>query len=183
LDPSSERGPVVAFAVDVTPSRDSAVITAASFREDGKKHIVVIDQRVGTSWVSSELKRLKEKFSPAAIVATAGSAAASLEAECKRDGVRLMLITTRQYAEACGLFMDDLRADAIRHRGQEHLDSAVDAARMRPYGETLFTWNRKNPSADISPLVSGTLANFGLQSKGLRKTSSKSGAKVVVLGD
>ena len=182
LDPLSERGEVVSFAIDVPPSRDSAVITAASFRADGKKHIVAIDQRAGTSWVSSELKRLKEKFQPVAIVAVAGSAAASLEAECKRDGVRLMLINMRQYAEACGLFMDDLRADAIRHRGQEHLDEAVDAARMRPYGETLFTWNRKDPTADISPLIAGTLANFGLQTKGLRKISgTKSRGKVLIL--
>lgn len=182
LDVGSQRGEIVAFGVDVTPSRDSAVITAASFRPDGKKHVVVIDQRVGTSWVSTELKRLKEKFDPVAVVAVAGSAAASLEAECKRDGVRLMLVTTRQYAEACGLLMDDLRADLIRHRGQEHLDNAVDAARMRPYGETLFTWNRKNPAADISPLVSSTLANYGLQAKGLRKLSGASSrGKVLVL--
>ena len=178
-DSGSKPGAVKAFGIDVPPSRDSAVISVASFRPDGKKHVEVIEQALGTSWVPAFIAGLKDRHDPVAIVAVAGSAAASLEPELKRAGVRLMLVSMKQYAEACGLFMDDMRADGIRHIGQEHLDSAVDGARSKAYGETLFYWNRKSNASDISPFVSVTLANYGLQAKGLRKSSSK--GKVLVL--
>lgn len=161
LDEDSEPGKTVALGVDVPPGRDSAVIAAASFREDGKIHVEIVDQREGTSWVSTRLAELR-RHRPAAIVVDPGSAAGALEPDLKRDRVRYQGLSVRQYGQACGKLFDLIGVAQLAHIGQEPLDDAVDAARQRPLGETAWAWSRKNAVADISPLVAVTMALHGL---------------------
>jgi hypothetical protein len=61
---ASTRGPVdgpVCFAFDVKPDRSSSSIGVAGAREDGLRHIEVVDQRAGTAWV---VPRLVESDGP-----------------------------------------------------------------------------------------------------------------------
>lgn len=169
----------VAFAVDIPPARDSAVICMAGYRPNGDVYVEMIENGLGTSWVATSLLRLQEKYSPVSIVVDAGSAAGALLPDLKRERVRSKPINMREYGQACGQFFDMVSQHKIRHSGFDELDAAVDAARQAPLGESMWKWTRKNVVTDISPLVGVTLALHGLQTKARPGEARKK--KVVVM--
>lgn len=177
-DHDSQVGEVLAFGVDVPPSRDSAVISVASIREDGLKHVEVIAQEIGTGWVAQQLGRLQQEFPTARVVIDAGSAANTLLSELKLQRVRVSLVSFRTYAAACGVFLETYQSKSLRHIDQPQLTGAVDNARMKPVGDSLWKWVRKEKTADISPLVAATLALHGLSL--IRPTSGRRRRKVTV---
>lgn len=171
----------LAVGIDVPPSRDSAAITVASIREDGKMHLELIKEEEGTDWVPEFLRGFKERRNPIGFFVIEGSAAEALAPECKRMGIRLQLVPFRKYAAACGTLVDELKARRAFHRGQKAMADAVKSARKKTYGDTLFYWNRKSNGASITPLVSLTVAVYGLQTKGLRSQSGTKSGRVLVL--
>lgn len=175
------RAKSIAFAVDVPPARDSAVIMSAVELENGKVHVEIVEQDYGTDWVPARLAELRAKWNPVAIVIDAGSAAGALLPELRRERVRTMQVNLRAIGAASGRFHDLLRDKKLTHSNQEPLNAAVAAATKRPLGSdgTMWTWNRKNVVSDISPLVGATLALAGLQSRAPRSGRSKS--KAVIL--
>lgn len=180
-DSESRPGELKVFALDIPPSRDSCTISVASFREDGRTHLEVIKQEAGVDWVANELVELQAKFSPIGIYVVAGSAAATLTDDCKRKGVKLTHVSFQDYVAGCGTMMDDIKANQVRHRNQKIFNDAVKGARKKFTGDTLFYWNRKITTANISPLVSATVANLGLRSKGFKRLKGQKRGKVLVL--
>jgi hypothetical protein len=170
----------IAFAVDVPPSRDSAVIAAALELPNGRIFVDLIEQDYGTEWVPERLAELRAKWSPVAVVVDAGSAAGALIPELKRQRVRHYPVNLRGIGAACGAFYDLLKQGKLEHAGHEQLDAAVAAAQRRPLGTdgSLWAWTRKNVVTDISPLVAATLALAGLQSR--PKSSSTKGRAIVL---
>lgn len=183
LDHDSVAGSRVAFSVDVPPARDVATIVAVSERADGVRHVEVVDRRVGVSWVPSRLRELRDRWSPVAIVLDEGSAAGALMPDVKREGVRTVPLSMKQYGQACASVYDAIEQSKLAHTGQEELDDAVAAAQVKGMGESLWKWDRKSPVSDISPLIAVTHAWHGLTLK-TRTTSSGPGGgwKVVGLG-
>lgn len=171
----------IAVAIDIPPSQDSASITVAAFRDDGKIHMELIKEEEGTEWVVEFLKGLKERRNPVGFFVIEGSQAAGLETECKRNGIRLTLVPFKKYAMACGTLVKYLKEKKAFHRGQKALNDSVESARKKAYGDTLFYWNRKNKGASITALVSLTVALHGLESKGLRQQSGTKSGRVLVL--
>lgn len=183
LDHDSVAGSRVAFSVDVPPARDVATIVAVSERPDGVRHVEVVDRRVGVSWVPSRLRELRDRWSPVAIVLDEGSAAGALMPDVKREGVRTVPLSMKQYGQACAAVYDAIEQAKLAHTGQEELDEAVAAAQVKGVGESLWKWDRKTLVADISPLIAVTHAWHGLTLK-TRSTRSGPGGgwKVVGLG-
>lgn len=164
LDQDVDLPATLALAVDVTPSRDYAVISVAGLCADGRILIEVIDHNVGTEWLPEALKKLKQALDPVRIIVNAGEGAGALEPELRRAGVKVTMITMRQYAQACASFLDDFQAGRLVTRiEQEVLLDAVKAATMKWFGDSLFRWNRKDALENIAPLVAVTLAVRGLQ--------------------
>lgn len=154
------------FAVDVSPSRDSASIALVSPLSDGRVHVEVVENRVGTSWVGSRLRELKDKWSPAAMVAIAGSNAESLLPTWKRDGARVKLIRFADYKGACGVFYDLVVQGKLDHRDDETLNAAVDGAKQAwAQDNASWYWSRKKSDTDITPLVAVTVALAGMERK------------------
>ena len=183
LDHESVAGARVAFAVDVPPARDVATIAAVSERPDGVRHVEIVDRREGVSWVPSRLRELRDRWSPVAIVLDEGSAAGSLMPAVKREGVRTVPLSMRQYGQACAALYDAVRQGGLAHTGQAELDSAVAAAQTRGMGESLWKWDRKSPVSDISPLIAVTHAWHGFTVKSRSNASGPGGGwKVVGLG-
>lgn len=179
-DPEARRGPGrIFFGVDVPPSRESAVIVAASELPDGRAHIVVVDQGPGTTWVGQRLRDLLDSHPGSRVVVDAGGAASALQTELRRHRVAPTLITMREYAQACGMFFDAVEARSLVHIGQSQLDEAVAGARIRPLGESLWAWKRKSALADISPLVGASLALLGLR-RSPSSVSKPSGPRGVI---
>ena len=184
LDDVSQPGGRLVFGLDVSPSRDSAAISVVSEREDGKFHVELVDYRVGTDWVVERARQLQEAWEPdTGLVIDAGSGAGSLVPELVRSRVKVLQVTGREYWQACGLFYDEFQRGNLAHIGQEQLDEAVGNVKIKPKGDSLFTWARVDQTVPISPWVAGTLAFAGLNKtkKRVPGKSGGSGWKVVAL--
>lgn len=169
LDSESLPGPVMAFGVDITPLRDVGSIVSASWRDDGKVHLELVEHRAGTSWVPARLEELREKWRPEAIVYAAGAQAGEVIGSAPSLARRATGLTGRQYDQACGGFYDALGSGELRHLGDEVLDAAVQACRRSKGYSDLWHWTRESRGDDISPLVAATLAHSGLVEKTRRK--------------
>ena len=71
---------------------------------------------------------------------------------------------------ACGRMHDAVVDGALHHRGQPAFDDAVSIATRRSLAGA-WAWQR-GAAGDVAPLVSGTLAVWGLQEFGHGGTSS-----------
>lgn len=164
-DPNSKPVDPVCFAFDVTPDRKMASIGLAALTPDGLDHLEVVEERRGTGWVVPRIAELASKWSPLGVVYDGGAAGAALKHELEEAGIIATAVTSRQYAEACGLFYDGADQRTIRHLGTSDLVSALRVAVKRNLGDA-WVWDRRTSSVNITSLVAVTLALWG--SKTLR---------------
>jgi len=69
---------------------------------------------------------------------------------------------------ACGQFYDAIEQGTLTHSYQSTLNQAIAAGRKRTLADG-WAWSRATTNADITPLVSSTLALWGCQSSKVRK--------------
>jgi len=160
LDPSSAGDGPLAFGVDVTPDRSSSSIAVAAVREDGRRHVDLVDVHPGTEWVVPRLTELVSRWDPCAVVLDRMSPAAALLPEMADRGIEPVLTNTQEMGQACGAFFDDVVQRRMTHSGRALLDDALTAARKRRCGDA-WAWDRKGGS-EISPLVAATLARWAV---------------------
>jgi hypothetical protein len=153
---STLTDPVV-LVFDVKPDRSAAAICAGGFRDDGLRHVEVVDHHKGTGWVVPRLKELQGRHDVTGIRYHKRSPAASLVKACEEEGVDITPVTDEEYVQACGGLIDAVMGKAFRHRGSDELQAAVRGAEKRPLVDS-WAWSRKNSSVDITPLVGATLA-------------------------
>lgn len=165
-DGTSQIDGPLAFAVDIAPDRGSAAISVAGARADGLYHVETIDHRRGTDWVIPCLTALVAQWGPVSVVVD--GPAASLVPELDSVGVPVKRLAASEFAAACGLYFDSVMGQKVRHPNQPLLNTAIDAARKRPLGDA-WAWGRKSSDADITPVVSTTLALYGFISERPKK--------------
>jgi hypothetical protein len=163
-DARSQLAGLPCFAIDVTPSRDAGSVGVAGWRPDGRRHVEVVDHRPGTDWLVGRLADLQRRWQPWPTIVDPGSPAGSLLVDLHAAGVQTETVSAREYAQGCGQFFDAVVDGQVRHLEQPVLNLAVFAARKRPLGDA-WAWARKT-GGDISPLVSVTLAHWGLVKSG-----------------
>lgn len=147
-----------AYAVDVTPDRAFATVSAAGNHSEGPQGFEVVKHGRGTGWIVDFLVAR----APDILVLDGGGPAASLIPELEKAGLEVTPISGKEYAQACGFLYDAIEDTAVLHGGGAELDTAVDVADTSPLGDA-FKWSRKDSTGDITPLVAGTLAIWGLQ--------------------
>lgn len=166
LDPASQAGPDVAFAIDVAPKGRSASITAYSMRPDGRGHAEVVANRPGTAWVVPAAVRLAHLHEPLVWVVDGKGPGSFLPGALAAVGIQLpedperpergdlLVMGSTDVATAWGEFLEAIspEADALRHIGQLPLEAAVASANTRPLGDA-EALGRRISGADISPLV------------------------------
>jgi hypothetical protein len=112
---------------------------------------------------------------PCRLVIDPGSPAGSLIAELEAgletlDGIELELTKTsaRDVAQATGQFYDAVTPAAgeptLRYTEYPGLTTALAGAEKRNLGDA-WTWDQRNVSVDICPLVAVTLAGWGFTSR------------------
>lgn len=165
-DPVSKAGERVAFAIDATPGGTHAAILVAGFREDGLGHIEVVAHGRGTSWVVDRAAGLGERWGPVAWVVDPRGPAGFLITELEERGVEVtrtsagdVATATDAFIAACGVADGD--EAKLRVVPNSALEAAVAGAGTRTLGDGR-KWDRRSPDVDISPLVGGTLAWWGL---------------------
>jgi len=156
----SEMVGKVRFAVDVAPDRSRSTISVAGRRADGRFHIEVIRNDAGTGWVVADVKKLTAKWETGPVLLDPRSAAGGLIQALTEAGVEVELITTAEYGQATGAFIDLVDNAGLSHLDQAALTTAVLGGLLRPVGDA-FAWARKDVSVDITPLVAATLALHG----------------------
>lgn len=161
-DPSATAEGPIFLAVDVTPTRSSACIAAASKRSDGLALVGVVEHRPGTHWLLETLQELLRARNVVGLAYDASSPAASLATQLDGLTTQVYPVTGREHANACGLLCDAVADQSLRHRGEGDLINALDGADKRPL-EDAWKWSRTKSSVDISPLVAVTLAHWGIR--------------------
>lgn len=156
----------VCFALDVSPNRSHGSIGVAGFRADGLSHVEVVDRRQGTGWMAQRTAELVEKHDAADVLMDAAGPVASLLPDLEELGVKVTILSAKEYAQACGFFFDLVEQGDLRHLGTPELNAAVSGAAKRPLSDA-WAWSRKNSGTDISPLVAVTLAAWGSRALGL----------------
>ena len=114
----------------------------------------------GTAWITARAAELNQRWRPVAFVIDRRAAAGSLVTDMERAGLPVQAAGAQDMAHACGQLYDAFRDDLIRHYGQTSLEKAIAGADKRPLSEA-WAWDRRNTAADITPLVSATLAVWG----------------------
>ncbi len=161
--PEVTADPVTALAVDVNYDRSAATLVAAGPNDRHGVTVEVLAHRPGVAWLAAEVRRARQTYRGARIVADS-LVAAGLVAELNRARVTVDAIGVRDHAQACGMFVDALAAGDLTHRAQPPLDDAVLGAARRPLGDA-WLWSRARSNADISPLVAATLAAWSVKSR------------------
>lgn len=160
-DPESEVVDPVRFAFDVKPDRSVASISVAGLRADGLRHVELVERRKGTGWVADRLAELVSHHeAPGGVICDPYGPAGSLVHDIEEAGVEVQKVTAREHADACGMIFDLVEQQGLRHLGQGEFAAAIKSATKRPLGDA-WAWSRKG-GVDITPLVSGTLALWGV---------------------
>ena len=159
-DPTSQCGDPVYFAVDVSPSRDMAAVSAAGRRPDGLSHVELIRHEHGVGWVVPYVQDLLSRHPRSTISVDTVGSAASLLPDFERRRVPVRMLTTSDVARSMGMFLDQVAEGRLRHRDQVSLNVALGSAGRRRIGDK-WAWARGD--TDITALVSATLALWSME--------------------
>lgn len=172
-DPSPTKvAKSVSFAVDITPDRSYSSISVGFRTEEGKKHGELTrnaqnqwDHGPGDHWVLPRLIELAKKHRAPVIIDPA-TQALWLEEPLKAAGVEVIRANTRDYGEACASLVAAIQPKGggpatFSHSDQALVTAAFAGAGKREVGE-FWMWDRGESHAEITPLVSLTLAVWGV---------------------
>lgn len=173
-DPNLEDdGEAVTLAIDIAPGRDAASIAASGMTVDGHPWVDVIENRRGTpEWVVPRLKAILKNQEVRAVMIDVLSPAGSLIDQLEAEGITVSRIGSTIVAMGCGQFFDAVMSHHLRHLDQVTLNLAAAAGRKRKLSDS-WAWNRANADADITPLVSATMANSGRQAQKVKRPVKK----------
>jgi hypothetical protein len=160
-DPDSRPADPVAFAFDVRPDRQASAVSVAGVREDGLRHVEVLEHKSGTRWVLDYLEDRVERHDCGPVLFAANSPAAALKRGLGERGIPFEEVSGPDYAQACASFVDDVAEGQLRHRVDLSLAAAVRGVSKRPLGDA-WAWSRKKSAVDITPLVSCSLARWAV---------------------
>ncbi len=180
-DDESTRGDRFVFVVEVAGNRESASIVAVSERADGLMHVEVVESREGTSWLGHRLRELQERHSPEGVWAIAGGHVDAMQADWRREGVRVRLVKFADYVNSCGVMYSLVVDGKIRHLDDPILNDAVEhVAQTWTRDRAAFYWSRKDSTVDITPLVAATVG-VGVLQRRQGKPSGEKRKKAVIL--
>lgn len=177
----------MAFALDMNPERTKCTVSVASLRADDLVHVEVLrsvelDRRTGIDELVDFVVGLEEKWKPRAIVIDDYSPAMAFAPRLEERGVEITRSFTKDMVQACGMFMDTVLSGGLRHPGQPGLDEALQVARKRSIGTSGgWAWHRLSNDCDITPLVSITLALWGVLAAPVKERPVTGTGKALIL--
>jgi hypothetical protein len=182
IDPRSAAVSPLVFVPEVGHDRESASISVAGWRSDGRIHVEVVKTGLGTRWVVGELARLARRHPTLAAAADlrgptgsllghltdAGFDAVAVASDGKvppaRPGkVRLLQLGLADVTRAYGSLYDawTTAPATILHRGPAVLPQALAVVSTRRVGGAT-TWSRIS-TGTVHPLLGVTWAAEALQ--------------------
>ncbi len=164
IEPPSQ-GELLSVGVAISPDRKSASVGYAWHR-DGRVALDVV-QAPDVDWV---LPYLVEKVLPrkAVVCVDQGGPAATLLVAMGAAGLDVRTADTTAYKTACASFVDGVRFDRLRHRGQPELTDVAIRVKEHKTGDS-WVFARRDSGIPIDPLEAVTLAAWGLSPDPKRK--------------
>jgi hypothetical protein len=156
-DPSAVMVDPICLAFDVSPDRKTAIV-ACGQDDAGRMVVEVVHAGEGTGWLTDRLRSLYAKHDVVQIVCDGYGPSAAMARKAEEAGVNVKRLDSNEYGIACGLFVDAVGEDTLRHLGQDELQSAIRGAKARPLVDR-WAWSRTKSSVNIAPLVAATLAH------------------------
>lgn len=153
VDP--ERVTSCTIALDVSPDRRSAAIGLAGL--SGDRVLVAVEAAGGSSWVVPKLRQILAEKRVVEVSLYPRSQAGALIPDLVAAGIKFTALTAGDMGQACSGFQVGVKERSLAHVAQAELDRAVANARVRVSGES-ESWDRKERSVDISPLVAVSVA-------------------------
>lgn len=158
-----------ALAVDMSHDRVLAIAGCWATEDGAHIELVALDYVTDTLGAAEWLKGRAGRRIP--VVVDSASPAASMVPALKAARVKVIQTGPVDMGKACGLFYDETTHGRLTHAGQAQLDSALLGASKRAIREAgSWAWDRKDPEANIAPLVAATLARFGAAGSRRRST-------------
>lgn len=160
---SVPRNGPIAFAVDMNPDRSQITISVARKPSNGPIHVETVRSESagrGKQWVI-DFFRDRPK---APVIVDGVSPAASLIPELVAARIDVTVTSAGDMRQACGMFFDAFSQGELTHFDEDAtLTAAVMAAKKRLSGDGgAFVWDRKSFDSDITSLVAGSLAYWGV---------------------
>jgi hypothetical protein len=75
----------------------------------------------------------------------------------ERTQLNVRRLVSGEYADACGMFANEIEEGQLAHTGQEELDDAVRGARTRPLVDR-WAWSRSKSKTDPGPVIASSIA-------------------------
>lgn len=156
---SKLAGPMV-LAFEVSADRRRTTIAAAGPSSHTGTHVEVIENRAGTGWAVARLVALRDKHTPAAIVANFSGPAGGLKKDCTVAGLDITDIKGTELAQACQAALDAITEHRWRHIDQASLTAAATGAGKRIVGDA-WVFDRRGV-LDISTFTAVTMAAWAV---------------------
>lgn len=160
VDQDSKMVDPITLAFDVAPDRSVSSLAVAGRRVDGIPHIEIAERKRGTRWVVDLIAEITANNRVQSVLCDSIGPAAALVAPLEQMGITVLEISSRDLANACGLFFDLVEQEGLRHLGTADLIASIKGAAKRPLGDR-WAWSRRSSLTDITPLVASTLALWG----------------------
>lgn len=165
-----------AFAVDQSHYGDISV--SAAWGDEDDVHVeevwAGIDTATAVRWLAEQAGRRTP------VLIDSASPAAGLIPELLAFRVNIQQTGPQDMAKACQLIANKATNYELTHANQEPLNLAVEGSLQRPIRDAGgWGWDRRDPAVRIYPLVSATLAVYGVLSHARRKRRSSRAALVL----
>lgn len=155
---------LAALGLDMNPERSKVTIGTAEFIEGGIHVDIAADapfDEAGTEalveWVWERARRRVP------VVIDAFSPARSLEPLLKKRGMKVFILRSDEFTQACAGVYDAVMKDAsITHPDLDRLnDSVAGTVKDKVGAAGAFKWNRTSLTVDLGPFIAVTCAHFG----------------------
>jgi len=148
-------GRVACIGLAVAYDREQSTIAAS----DGEA-VGVSDRNPGAGWMVPRAREIQQKHGCEVVIAGTGPSSDLIPA-LESAGVRLTIARGNDSADACAQIFDAVREGRLIHPDHPDLNAAVAGAHKR-LRDDRWVWDRRNSSADVSPLEAATLALWGV---------------------
>jgi hypothetical protein len=173
------NAPPSAMAVDA--SHDRTIAIAGCWMSEATTHTELLSIGLPTTSAVEWIVERAGRRIP--VVIDSYSPASSLVPALRARKVKVVVVHPGpDMAKACGGWYDDVMGGRLTHADQAQLNDALAGAKQRKIGDAGgWGFDRKDPAANIAPLVASVLARFGAVVTNKPKSTKQGERKAVVL--
>ncbi len=156
-DVASVMADPICVSFDVSPDRVTS-IAIAGLNGRGKMQVELLERRAGTGWVPEFMADLCVEREVVELVCDGFGPGNTIAAQIEeKTQLHVRRLSSGEYADACGMFANEIEEGELVHSGQEELDDAVRGARTRPLVDR-WAWSRSKSKTDPGPVIACSIA-------------------------